>query len=355
LICLVFGASGRPGRTYDRGVPATVTFADRVRAWEEEFLSPEATRSYPARRAVAEADSPLRTPFQRDRDRIVHSKSFRRLKHKTQVFVAPEGDHYRTRLTHTLEACGIARTVARALGLNEDLTEAIGLGHDLGHPPFGHAGEETLDAALRERCDTGFRHNEHSLRVVEVLERDGQGLNLTEQVRDGILNHTGPSKPATLEGRIVKLVDRVAYINHDIDDALRAGILRPEDLPAEEIETLGPTGSLRIDTLVRDIVEHSAGAGDIVQGEEVGGAMLRLRKFMFDRVYLGPEARREHDRVQRAMRGLFEHYMEHIDEVPALDPDASDCQRVTDYIAGMTDRYCIARFAALTIPEESRF
>ena len=228
-------------------------------------------RSYPARRAVEEPDSPLRTPFQRDRDRIVHSKSFRRLKHKTQVFVAPEGDHYRTRLTHTLEACGIARTVARALGLNEDLTEAIGLGHDLGHPPFGHTGEEALDAALRERCGSGFKHNEHSLRVVEVLERDGHGLNLTEQVRDGILNHTGADKPATLEGRIVKLVDRVAYINHDIDDALRAGILRPEDLPAAEIELLGPTGSKRIDTLVRDIVERSAGAGDIVQSEEIGG------------------------------------------------------------------------------------
>src|SRR5215207_4392582 len=210
-------------------------FADRVSAWEAEFLSGPATLSYPARRAVVEPDSPLRTPFQRDRDRIVHSKSFRRLKHKTQVFVAPEGDHYRTRLTHTLEACGIARTVARALGLNEDLTEAIGLGHDLGHPPFGHAGEDALDAALRERCGSGFRHNEHSLRVVEVLERDGEGLNLTEQVRDGILNHTGSNKPATLEGRIVKLVDRVAYINHDIDDALRAGILRPEDLPSEEI------------------------------------------------------------------------------------------------------------------------
>ena len=238
-------------------MPATATFEDRIRAWEDEFLSEHATRSYPARRAVEEPDSPLRTPFQRDRDRIVHSKSFRRLKHKTQVFVAPEGDHYRTRLTHTLEACGIARTVARALGLNEDLTEAIGLGHDLGHPPFGHAGEATLDAALRERCGIGFQHNEHSLRVVEVLERDGHGLNLTEQVRDGILNHTGPNKPATLEGRIVKLVDRVAYINHDIDDALRAGILRPEDLPAAEIELLGPTGSLRIDTLVRDIVERS--------------------------------------------------------------------------------------------------
>jgi len=329
-------------------VPATVGFEERVSSWEEDFLSPEATRSYPAHRAVEEADSPVRTPFQRDRDRIVHSKSFRRLKHKTQVFVAPEGDHYRTRLTHTLEACGIARTVARALGLNEDLTEAIGLGHDLGHPPFGHAGEEALDAALRERCGTGFKHNEHSLRVVEVLERDGRGLNLTEQVRDGILNHTGSRKPATLEGRIVKLVDRVAYINHDIDDALRAGILRAEDLPVAQIELLGETGSARIDTLVRDIVERSRQAGDIVQSEEIGGAMLRLRKFMFDRVYLGPLARSEHDRVRRVMRALFDHYMERPGEVPELDHAAGDCQRVTDYLAGMTDRYCMAKYAELS-------
>src|SRR6476660_99948 len=332
-----------------------MTFEDRIQAWEDAFLSEDATRSYPARRAVAEADSPLRTPFQRDRDRIVHSKSFRRLKHKTQVFVAPEGDHYRTRLTHTLEACGIARTVARALWLNEDLTEAIGLGHDLGHPPFGHAGEEALDEALREHCDSGFRHNEHSLRVVDVLERDGEGLNLTEEVRDGILNHTGSRKPATLEGQIVKLVDRVAYINHDIDDALRAGILRPENLPTEEIELLGPTGSQRIDTLVRDIVDHSAGADEISQGREVGGAMLRLRKFMFDRVYLGPEARREHSRVERTMHGLFEQYVANPAEVPGRDPEASYLQRVTDYIAGMTDRFCIAKFTELTIPEESRF
>jgi dGTPase len=334
---------------------ATVTFEDRVRAWEEEYLVAEATRSYPAQRRVEEADSPLRTPFQRDRDRIVHSKAFRRLKHKTQVFVSPEGDHYRTRLTHTLEACGIARTVARALGLNEDLTEAIGLGHDLGHPPFGHAGEEALDAALGERCGAGFKHNVHSLRVVEVLERDGRGLNLTEQVRDGILNHTGSRKPATLEGRIVKLVDRVAYINHDIDDALRAGILRPDDLPAAEIELLGETGSARIDTLVCDIVERSEPAGDIVQSEEIGGAMLRLRKFMFDHVYLGPVARGEHERVHRAMRALFDHYMEHPGEAPELEPGSSECQRVTDYLAGMTDRYCIAKFAELTIPEEARF
>jgi dGTPase len=336
-------------------MPATASFEERISTWEAEFLSEAATPSYPAERRVEEPDSPLRTPFQRDRDRIVHSKAFRRLKHKTQVFIAPEGDHYRTRLTHTLEACGIARTVARALALNEDLTEAIGLGHDLGHPPFGHSGEEALDAALRERCGGGFKHNEHSLRVVDALERDGAGLNLTEAVRDGILKHTGPDKPATLEGRIVKLVDRVAYINHDIDDALRAGVLAPADLPAEEIELLGPSGSQRIDTLVRDIVAHSADAGDILQSEEVGGAMLRLRKFMFDRVYLGPAALGEQERVRRTVRGLFDHYLEHPEEAPEGEAGASDCQRVTDYLAGMTDRYCIAKFTELTVPEEARF
>ncbi len=332
-----------------------IPLQQRICAWEAEYLSPLATPSYPPKRRQLEPDGPLRTPFQRDRDRIVHSKAFRRLTHKTQVFVAPEGDHYRTRLTHTLEACGIARTVARALGLNEDLTEAIGLGHDLGHPPFGHTGEQALDAALGERCGGQFRHNAHSLRVVDVLERDGRGLNLTEQVRDGILNHTGSRRPATLEGRIVKLVDRVAYINHDIDDALRAGILVADDLPSAEIELLGPTGSLRIDTLVRDIVERSAQVGDIEQSEEIGAAMLRLREFMFDRVYLGPAARSEHQRVHRTLRGLFDHYMDHPDEVPVWEPGASECQRVADYLAGMTDRFCIAKFTELTIPEEARF
>jgi len=326
---------------------------DRIRAWEKTGLWGLATPSYPARRRRAEEDSPLRTPFQRDRDRIVHSKAFRRLKHKTQVFIAPEGDHYRTRLTHTLEACGISRTVARALGLNEDLTEAIGLGHDLGHPPFGHIGEEVLDAALTEH-GRGFRHNEHSLRVVDALERDGEGLNLTEPVRDGILNHTGPSKPSTLEGRVVRIVDRVAYINHDIDDSVRAGILAEDDLPAAEIELLGPTGSKRIDTLVTDMVERSREAGDIVQSEEVGGAMLRLRKFMFDRVYLGPEARGEHERVRLTLRGLFDHYLANPDAVPQSEPGAEPVQRVTDYLAGMTDRFCIARFKQLALPEESR-
>jgi dGTPase len=336
-------------------VATTLAFEDRIRALEDGFLSEHAMHSYPAERGTPEPDSPLRTPFQRDRDRIVHSKSFRRLKHKTQVFVAPEGDHYRTRLSHTLEACGIARTVARALGLNEDLTEAIGLGHDLGHPPFGHAGEETLDRCLKERAGRGFKHNEHSLRVVEVLERDGAGLNLTAPVRDGILNHTGSVKPATLEGRIVRLVDRVAYINHDIDDALRAGILRAGDLPAAEIELLGPTGSIRIDTLVADIVENSRGTAGIRQSEGVGMAMLRLRKFMFERVYLGATARSEHARVERTMTGLFEHYLANPEIIPALDPAADDVQKVTDYIAGMTDRYCIARFTDLAIPEAARF
>ncbi len=266
-------------------------FEARLRAWEEDALSPLAARSYPALRERAEEDCSLRTPFQRDRDRIVHCKAFRRLKHKTQVFVAPEGDHYRTRLTHTLETTQISRTVARALGLNEDLTEAIGLGHDLGHPPFGHIGEDVLDRAGRERFGRHFRHNEHSLRVVDVLER----LNLTAPVRDGILRHSsGAGEPATLEGKIVRLVDRIAYINHDIDDAVRAGVLHPDDLPVDEIAILGPTGPARIDTLVNDLVEHSGRAGDIAQGKNVGRAMYALRSFMFEHVYLGPRARAEH-------------------------------------------------------------
>jgi dGTPase len=326
----------------------------RIRAQENEFLWERATRSYPARRREPEPDSPVRTPFQRDRDRIAHSKAFRRLKHKTQVFIAPEGDHYRTRLTHTLETCFIARTVARALGLNEDLTEAIGLGHDLGHPPFGHIGEEVLDEAIKERGGAGFRHNEHSLRLVEQLERDGRGLNLTEQVRDGILNHTGSLKPATLEGRIVRLVDRVAYINHDIDDAVRAGIISESDLPTEQIEQLGPTGAARIDALVIDIVERSRQAGDIVQSEAMGGAMLRLRKFMFDRVYLGPEARSEHERVLRTLTTLIDHYLEDPERMAPGPPGEDPLQRVADYVAGMTDRYCIATFRRIALPEESR-
>ncbi len=320
-------------------------------AWEAEHLSPLAARSDGGARAIAEEDCGLRSPLQRDRDRIVHSKAFRRLKHKTQVFVAPEGDHYRTRLTHTLEVTQISRTVARALRLNEDLTEAIGLGHDLGHPPFGHIGEAVLDACLQERFGRSFKHFEHSLRVVDHLERDGTGLNLTDDVRDGILCHSGRSPaPRTLEGRIVRLVDRVAYINHDIDDAIRAGVLSPGDLPSGPITALGPSGSVRIDRLVHDLVEHAAQAGDIVQGDVAGEAMHELRAFMFEHVYLGTVARREHEKVERVVRTLFDAYCADGPPDGGGAPGADLPQRVTDYVAGMTDRYCIRAFEQLAVP-----
>ena len=295
----------------------------------------------------------LRTPHQRDCDRIVHSKAFRRLKHKTQVFVAPEGDHYRTRLTHTLEVTQVSRTVARALGLNEDLTEAIGMGHDLGHPPFGHIGEAVIDACLRERFGGGFRHFEQSLRIVDVLERGGSGLNLSEDVRDGILCHSGRAPvPATPEGRIVRIVDRIAYINHDIDDAIRAGVLAPSSLPADEIAVLGETGSQRIDALVHDLVETSERAGDIVQGEQAGAAMTTLRAFMFEHVYLGDVARQEHSRIERVLRTLFDHYASDLALLPdgGGAPGADHAQRITDYLAGMTDRYAVRAFSALSVP-----
>jgi dGTPase len=332
-------------------------FARQHAELEEQLLAPTAARSYPARRAHEEPDCSLRTPFQRDRDRIVHCKAFRRLKHKTQVFVAPMGDHYRTRLTHTLEVTAISRTVARALRLNEDLVEAIGMGHDLGHPPFGHIGEEILDECLRERFGTGFRHYEHSLRVVERLERDGTGLNLTEQVRDGIARHSSRApEPRTQEGRIVRVMDRVAYINHDIDDAVRAGLLDERDLPAAPIAELGRSGSGRIDALVHDMVEHSARAGEIVQGARAASAMAALREFMFERVYLGPAVRAEHERIAGVVRRLFEHYAAHPELLPdaraagGLDEQTDLAQRVTDYIAGMTDRYCIREYTELQVP-----
>jgi dGTPase len=327
-------------------------FAARMQAREAEELSPLATPSYPARRDVEEPDCGLRTPFQRDRDRIVHSKTFRRLKHKTQVFVAPEGDHYRTRLTHTIEVTQVSRTVARALGLNEDLTEAIGLGHDLGHPPFGHIGEAVLDRRLTERFGRGFRHYEHSLRVVEELERDGAGLNLTEAVRDGILGHSGRAEPPyTLEGRIVRLLDRVAYINHDIDDALRAGVLRAEELPHDAIASLGDTGSARIDALVHDVVEHSEPAGDIVQGEAAAAAMTRLRDFMFERVYLAEPAQREHAKIARVLEALFDLYAGDPSLLPPSSPGSDLGDRVADYLAGMTDRFAIRAFEELCVPQ----
>jgi dGTPase len=300
-------------------------FEARVREHEERWLSPLAVRSYDTRgRLHPEAECRIRTPFQRDRDRILHSKPFRRLKGKTQVFIDPAGDHYRTRMTHTLETTAIARGAARALRLNEDLVEAIGLGHDMGHPPFGHAGEEALDAALERRFGRRFRHNEQSLRIAE-------SLNLTAEVRDGILTHTGPEEPDTLEGKLVRLVDRVAYINHDIDDAIRSGILAAEDLPRREVELLGPTGSRRIDALVHDLVETSERVGDVVQSEEVGSTMLSLRSFMFERVYLGPEARAEHARARATVQRIFEHLADRGDV-----PDG-----IVDFVAGMTDRFAL--------------
>jgi dGTPase len=300
-------------------------FEARIREQEEAWLSPLAVRSYESRgRAREEAECRVRTPFQRDRDRILHSKAFRRLKGKTQVFIDPAGDHFRTRMTHTLETTAIARGVARALRLNEDLTEAIGLGHDMGHPPFGHAGEEVLDECLRARFELGFRHNEQSLRIAE-------SLNLTWEVRNGILRHTGDEEPDTLEGKIVRIVDRVAYINHDIDDAIRHRILRAKDLPQEEVALLGPSGSRRIDTLVHDLVESSEEAGDIVQSEEVGAAMLSLRRFMFDRVYLGPHTASEHARARQAVSKIFAHLADR------GDPP----EEIVDYLAGMTDRFAL--------------
>jgi dGTPase len=307
-------------------------FEERIRALEESF-SPFAVRSFETRgRELPEPESDVRTPFQRDRDRIVHSKPFRRLKGKTQVFIDPAGDHVRTRMTHTLETTAISRVVARALRLNEDLVEAIGLGHDTGHTPFGHAGEDALDEALRERFERRFRHNEQSHRIA-------RSLNLTHEVCDGILTHTGEREPETLEGKIVRLVDRVAYINHDIDDAVRYGLLSEEDLPREEIDVLGPTGSRRIDTLVHDIVASSAGAAEIRQSPEVGEAMLALRGFMFEHVYLGPQAAPEHDRAHEAVREIFDRLVEEPERVPAGGDDL--VTRIVDYIAGMTDRFAL--------------
>jgi dGTPase len=300
-------------------------FEARIRAQEEQWLSPFAVRSYDTKgRAEPEDECGVRTPFQRDRDRILHSKPFRRLKGKTQVFIDPAGDHYRTRMTHTLETTGIARGVARALRLNEDLTEAIGLGHDTGHTPFGHAGEEALDRCVAERFGRRYRHNEQSLKIA-------RSLNLTAEVCDGILCHTGVQEPQSLEGKIVRLVDRVAYINHDIDDAIRHGILAVDDLPTAEIELLGDDGPARIDTLVHDLIESSEAAGTIVQSEEIGAAMLSLRAFMFERVYLGPHVLPEHRRAHETIERIFEH----------LAREESDPDAVIDFIAGMTDRYAL--------------
>jgi dGTPase len=317
----------------------------------EPPLGPRAARAADATRDVPEEPCPLRTAFQRDRDRIIHTKAFRRLKHKTQVFISPEGDHYRTRLTHTLEVSAIARTVARAMQLNEDLVEAITMGHDLGHAPFGHAGEHALDDLLREGHGRRFHHNEQSVRVVEVLERDGRGLNLTREVRDGIRHHTGGGRPMTLEGQVVRLVDRIAYVNHDIDDATRAGIIGEEDLPPAEIAVLGRTTSERITTLVSDIVRASADADEIRQSDEVGEAFRSLRAYMFREVYLASPAADEAQRARYVVQALVGAYLDD----PALLPPGGDpdpVTRVTDHVSGMTDRYALRAHGELFVPHE---
>ena len=313
----------------------------------------------------------LRNDFQRDRDTILHSKSFRRLSHKTQVFLAAEGDHYRTRLTHTLEVAQIARTIARALGLNEDLTEAISLGHDLGHTPFGHAGEEALSRCLarhgrQPRADADgdprgallYRHNEQSLRVVERIENGGKGLNLTPEVRDGILRHTGSVRAETLEGRVVATADRIAYVNHDIDDAIRAGILKEADLPASTHEVLGPDHSARIEALVLDMVQTSAACDDIRMSDRVWDAMMELRSFLFKAVYTAPVVLAETEKAGRLIEAMFDYYVDHLDEIPSEYRDISEGDPLTavcDYIAGMTDRYARSRFKSLFVPSSIHY
>ena len=323
---------------------------EEIERLEDEWLSAGAVRSRDSRGRERDEDpDPLRTCFMRDRDRIIHCKTFRRLKHKTQVFLAPEGDHYRTRLTHTLEVSQISRTIARALRLNEDLTEAIALGHDLGHTPFGHMGEE----AFKELTPSPFRHNEQSLRVVERLEYGGKGLNLSWEVRDGILNHTGESPlPSSLEGRIVRIADRIAYVNHDIDDAIRAGILEESDLPSSTIEVLGDRHNKRIDTLVKDMVQESRDAGDILLSPRVEAALGELRSFLFDRVYIGSVAKEEEEKAILVLRSLFSFYLEQPQEMPEefRRGDEDLRVRVCDYVAGMTDRYAMRKYHENFLP-----
>ena len=326
-----------------------MTARERYEWMEEQLLSPRAAHSVRTKgRDRAEEPCAYRTPYQRDRDRILHSKAFRRLKHKTQVFLSPEGDHYRTRLTHTLEVSQIARTIARALQLNEDLTEAISMGHDLGHTPFGHAGERALDRLM----DGGFRHYEQSVRVVERLENDGKGLNLTYEVRDGIRTHTRGTPAQTLEGRIVRVADRVAYLNHDMDDAVRAGVLREEDIPAEIRRVLGGRRSARIDTLVTAIVENSG--EDIRMDESTEQAFLMLHDFMFEALYHNPVAKSEESKVDGVVERLFEYFLRRPEAMPpeyhGICEQEGRARAVCDYIAGMTDNYALELYQKLFIP-----
>ncbi len=329
-----------------------MTRRERTEQREEELLSPYAAKSSQTRgREKPISPDDLRTEYQRDRDRIIHCKSFRRLKYKTQVFLSPEGDHYRTRLTHTLEVAQIARTIARALRLNEDLTEAIALGHDLGHTPFGHIGEMVLSKLL----PGGFEHNRQSLRVVEKLERDGAGLNLTWEVRDGILHHKKDGCAATLEGRVVSLADRIAYINHDIDDAVRAAVLREEELPKECVDVLGGSHGDRINNMILDIVENSEGKNEICQSPAFSKAMSNLRAFLFRRVYTDRTAKAEEGKAEGVVEMLFHYYVEHMDLLPQefllyLEEDGPKVV-AADYIACMTDRFAIRTYEELFVPQ----
>lgn len=319
---------------------------------EIELLSEYAAKSkYTRGRKIEETKCDIRTDFQRDRDRIIHCKAFRRLKHKTQVFISPEGDHYRTRLTHTLEVAQIARTIARALRLNEDLTEAIAIGHDLGHTPFGHTGEQILN----EISPKGFAHAQQSVKVVEILEKNGNGLNLTYEVIDGIQNHTGEDKAFTLEGRIVKFADRIAYINHDIDDAIRAGIITEESLPKYAIETLGSSHSNRINYMIKDIIKNSIGINEIRMDNETLKAMMELRQYMFDYVYIGSKAKNQDEKAKRLICLIYQYFVKHLDELPEEYKNLIEIQgkevTVCDYIAGMSDKYAVHVFNKIYIPK----
>jgi dGTPase len=320
---------------------------------EHEILSPYAAFSDQSLgRDRYEEPCDIRPIYQRDRDRILHSKAFRRLKHKTQVFLAPEGDHYRTRLTHTLEVAQIARTIAKALLLNEDLTEAIALSHDLGHTPFGHAGER----ALNRICPVGFEHHIQSIRVVEILENHGRGLNLAKEVRDGIRNHMTEGRPATLEGKIVRLCDKIAYINHDIDDAIRGKIISEEEIPKEYTDVIGHSLGKRLDTLIHDIVTNSRGRNDIIMSPNIEAAMHSLREFMFESVYMNKKAKSQEEQAERLLETLFEYYMHNLEKLPdefiqRMEQRQEPAYRaVCDYIAGMTDRYAVTKFKELMIP-----
>lgn len=331
-----------------------MTIREQLELREIEYLSPYATLSKDSRgRERAEEECDIRPVFQRDRDRILHCKAFRRLKQKTQVFLLPKGDHYRTRLTHTLEVSQNARTIAKALRLNEDLVEAIALGHDLGHTPFGHAGERALD----EVCPLGFQHNEQSVRVVKRLEKQGEGLNLTWEVRDGILNHKSAGTPHTLEGQIVRLSDKIAYINHDIDDAIRGGVLKEEDIPKPYREILGNSTRVRLDTMIHNVIINSMDQPEIRMSPEVEQATMALRAFMFENVYKNPVAKGEEEKAINMVTNLYEYYRRHIQLLPdqfleMLEEEGSTPERIVcDYIAGMTDTYAIKKFEEYFIPE----